>query len=366
MTLPVHGKYALRGCTCCDETVTLKGSALNRRNVLRGAAGLALSGLAWPSARAETPAPKASIIDVHHHLSPPAYIADFGKRKLLERPTLDWTPEKSIADMDKAGVATAILSITTPGVWYGDDAAAVPLARVCNEYGAKLAGDSARRFGTFAILPLPNVDASLKEIEYALDTLKSDGIGLMTSYGDKWLGDPAFAPVMDELDRRKAVVFVHPTTANCCRNLIAQVPAPIIEFGTDTTRTIASLVFTGTAARCPDIKFIFSHAGGTMPFLIERFVRLPLLSKAAAANTPGGVLPMLQKFRYDTAQAANPAAMAALTKVVPTSQILFGTDFPFRTAADHVNGLKAIFQDDDWRKIARGNTLPLFPRLQAA
>ena len=168
-------------------------------------------------------------------------------------------PEKSLADMDAAGVSTAILSITTPGVWFGDAAAAAALARACNEYGAKLTSSNPRRFGTFSTLPLPDIDASLREIEYALDTLKADGIGLFTSYGDKWLGDPAFAPVMDELNRRKAVVYTHPTGANCCVNLIADVPEPIIEYGTDTSRTIASLLFTGTASRCPDIKFIFSR-----------------------------------------------------------------------------------------------------------
>ena len=365
MALNTNRRLAFRGCTCCDETLTLQGSRLSRRKLLGGAAGLALASLVSPLARAQAPA-KAWIVDVHHHLAPPAYIADLTKRKLGERPTLEWTPEKSLADMDNAGVATAVLSITTPGVWFGDDAAAVPLARACNEYGAKLAADGARRFGMFATLPLPNIDASLREIEYALDTLKVNGIGLFTSYGDKWLGDPALAPVMDELNRRKAVVYTHPIDANCCRNLLAGVPGPVIEYGTDTTRTIASLLFTGTASRCPDIKFIFSHGGGTMPFLIERFVRLPLTSKAAAEKTPEGVTALLQRFHYDTAQVANPAAMAALTKVVPTSQILFGTDFPFRTARDHVDGLKQIFDEADLRKIGSDNARALLPRLQPA
>ncbi len=356
-------KLSLRGCTCCNERVTLSGAGLSRRSMLSGAAGLALSGFAAPRVRAQTPA-KISIVDVHHHLAPPAYIADLARRKLGAPPTLQWTPEKSLADMDAAGVSTAMLSITSPGVWFGDAAAAAALARVCNEYGAKLTADNPRRFGTFAALPLPDVDASLREIEYALDTLKADGIGLFTSYGDKWLGDPAFAPVMDELNRRKAVVYTHPTDAKCCVNLIAEVPEPIIEYGTDTSRTIASLLFTGTASRCPDIKFIFSHAGGTMPFLIERYVRLPLLSKVAAARTPEGVMPLLQRFHYDTAQVANPAAMAALTKVVPTSQILFGTDFPFRTSLDHVKGLKQIFGAEDLQKIESDNPRALLPRLQ--
>ena len=161
------------------------------------------------------------------------------------------------------------------------------------------------------------------------------------------------------------MVYTHPTDPSCCRNLIAEVPEPTIEYGTDTTRTIASLLFTGTASRCPDIKFIFSHAGGTMPFLIERFVRLPLSSKAAAANTREGVMPLLQRFHYDTAQVSNPAAMAALTKLVATSQILFGTDFPFRNAADQIDGLQKIFAADDLRKIGKENARALLPRLQS-
>lgn len=366
MKLSAHGKWSFRGCSCCDGTGIAAASKVSRRSMLGGAAALALGGLAPRRAQAEAPA-KPALIDVHHHLAPPAYIADLKKQHLGAPPTLEWTPEKSLADMDSSGIATAILSITTPGVWFGegDAAGTADLARACNDYGAKLITDHGRRFGMFAALPLPAVDATLKEIEYALDTLKFDGVGMFTSYGNKWLGDPAFAPVMDELNRRKAVVYTHPTDASCCRNLIAEVPEPIIEFGTDTTRTIASLMFTGTASRCPDIKFIFSHAGGTMPFLIERFVRLPLISKVAAANAREGVMPLIQRFHYDTAQVANPAAMAALTKVVATSQVLFGTDFPYRHGTDQIENLQKIFAADDLRKIGTANAKALMPRLQS-
>ena len=365
MAMQLRGKWSFRGCACCDQTSS-RPLTLSRRSVLGGAAGLALSGLAPSSGSADTPA-KASLVDVHHHIAPPAYIADLKRRKLGLPQTLEWTPEKSLADMDAASVAIAFLSITTPGVWFDDEAAAtIALARACNEYGVKFAGDGSRRFGIFAILPLPHVEPSLREIEYALDTLKADGIGLFTSYGDKWLGDPAFAPVMDELNRRRAVVFVHPATASCCRNLIAQLPPPMIEYGTDTSRTIASLLFTGTASRCPDIKFIFTHGGGTMPFLIERFVRLPLASKDAAAKTPEGVMPLLRRFYYDTAQVTHPAPMSALTKVVPTSQIVFGTDFPFRSSSDHVDGLRQIFDESDFRKIGSDNARALLPRARPA
>jgi predicted TIM-barrel fold metal-dependent hydrolase len=218
----------------------------------------------------------------------------------------------------------------------------------------------------FAVMPMPHVEATLREIAYALDALKADGIGLLTSYGDKWLGDPAFAPVMDELNRRRAVVYTHPTTANCCGNLIPDVPESIIEWGTDTTRTIASLVFSGTAARCRDLKLIFSHGGGTMPFLTERFVRLPLINKSLAPRVPNGVEYELRRFYYDTAQAAHPFALASLLKLVPVSQVVFGTDYPYRTAADHVKGLTDYgFSPSDLQAIDRENAVRLLPRLRA-
>lgn len=337
-----------------------------RREFLTGIAALGATGLL---PRRESEAQMATApphrIDVHHHHTPPPYVAAITARN-IPGPVRDWTPEKSIADMDKAGVATAVTSITTPALRFLDDAGARKLARESNEYSAKLVADSKGRFGMFAVMPMPYVDATLHEIAYALDTLKADGIGLLTSYGDKWLGDPAFAPVMDELSRRKAVVYTHPTTANCCVNLIPDVPESIIEWGTDTTRTIASLVFSGTAARCPDLKIIFSHGGGTMPFLAERFSRLPLINKSLAPRVPNGVEHELRRFYYDTAQASHPMALASLTKLVPVSQILFGTDFPYRTAADHVKGLTAYgFSASDLAGIDRENAVRLIPRLKA-
>jgi predicted TIM-barrel fold metal-dependent hydrolase len=140
-------------------------------------------------------------------------------RPLLQAANTAWTPEKSIDDMDKGGCAAAVVSITNPGLWFGDAAATKALARACNEYGASLVQKHPSRFGLFAAMPMPDVDATLKEIEYAYDVVKADGVGLMTSYGDTWLGHAAYRPVMEELNRRKAVVHVHPTAANCCRNL---------------------------------------------------------------------------------------------------------------------------------------------------
>jgi 6-methylsalicylate decarboxylase len=346
--------------------------ALSRRSVLAGASacigGLALgSGLEHALAQGARP---DGIIDVHHHVSPPQFINALTKYKLGERPMLNWTPGRSIEDMDRAGVALSITSITTPGVWFGDNREARDLARACNEYAAGLAQQYPGRFGTFASLPLPDVDGCLDEIAYAFDVLNADGVGVMTSFGDKWLGDPSFAPVMAELNRRKAVIYTHPTAANCCRNLLPDVHYSVVELTTDTTRAIANLIFTGTTAQYPDIKFIFSHAGGTVPFMYQRLTRYPAFDRGAGlgknieAKVPGGVLPALRAFYYDTAQAAFPMAMEPLAKLVSSSQILFGTDFPFRTAADHVKGLSECgFTAAELTAIHRGNAVRLMSQL---
>jgi predicted TIM-barrel fold metal-dependent hydrolase len=337
-----------------------------RREFLAGLAVLGTNALLSPrEGEAQMSPSPAHRIDVHHHHTPPPYLAAL-TAKNVTGPVRDWTPEKSVADMDKAGVATALTSITTPALRFLDDAAARKVARECNEYTARLVADSKGRFGLFAAMPMPSVEGTLQEIAYALDTLKADGIGLLTSYGDKWLGDPAFAPVLEELNRRRAVVYTHPTTANCCGNLIPDVPESIIEWGTDTTRTIASLVFSGAAARFRDVKLIFSHGGGTLPFLTERFVRLPLINKNVAARVPNGVEYELKRFYYDTAQAAHPYALASLTKLIPTSQIVFGTDFPYRNAAEHVKGLADYgFGASDLLAIERDNALRLLGKPKA-
>ena len=304
-------------------------------------------------------------IDVHHHLSPPTYIAASNASNFGDLLMKNWTPEKSLQDMERAGVAVAMLSVTTPALNFTSGDSARKLARECNDYAARLVADHPGRFGSFAMVPLTDVDGSLQEIAYALDTLKADGIGLMTSYGDKWLGDPSFLPVMEELNRRKAVVYTHPTAANCCVNLVRTQQPVMIEFGTDTTRTIADIIFSGNAQKFRDIRWIFSHAGGTMPFLIERFVRNPLLDPNAKATVPDGTLAELKRFYYDTAQTSNKGSMLALSAIIPVSQIVLGTDFPYRTSIDHVKGLRdgGVFTDAQLIDIERGNALRLLPRL---
>ncbi|HUA54256.1 MAG TPA: amidohydrolase family protein [Candidatus Sulfotelmatobacter sp.] len=344
-------------CNTPDHRVTPP----SRRQVLRGAAG-ALAAAALPLGATRAASAKAHRIDVHHHLAPPEWVHEWAPTGQIFPIIRDWTPEKSLEDMDRGGVSTAILSVTIPGVVLPDVAAGRKLTRACNDYAMRLVSDHQGRFGMFPALPLPDVDGSLKEIEYVLDVLKADGIGLFTSYGDKWLGDPAFDPVMAELNRRKAVVYTHPTVANCCRNLLPDVPPAVVEYGTDTSRAIARLLFSGAATRFPDIRWIFSHAGGTMPFLVERFL-FQAKSPQGAKVLPNGVMPELRKFNYDIAQSFDAPPMLALKKLVPLSQILFGTDFPFRTTEEHVKGLRAsgVFTARELQAIERDNALKLLP-----
>jgi 6-methylsalicylate decarboxylase len=303
------------------------------------------------------------IVDVHHHVTPPARLADMLARKVGEKPTLEWTLDKSLAMMDRGGIETTMISI--PNVYQGDRSVIRGLVRSCNEFAAKLVADHPGRFGLFACLPLPDVDGALIEIEHAFAHLKADGVGLMTSYENRWLGDSDFAPVLDELHRRKAVAFVHPLAADCCRGIQAPVITDAtIEYGTDTTRAIASIVFGGAAKRCPDIKFIFSHAGGTLTAVIERFVLLPRMRpslQAAIVDTPEA---MVRRFHYDIAQASHGVTFGALLRMVGVAQVLYGTDFPYRTAVEHSDALKSHgLGAADLAAIERDNAVRLVPRL---
>ncbi len=308
-------------------------------------------------------------IDVHHHILPPDYVARVGEDRIgsliLSGRTPDWSPDMSIEAMDRNGIATAITSISAPGLWFGDGAATVALCRHCNEYAADMRRDNPDRFGVFASLPLPEIDASLAEIEFALDTLEADGIGLLTSYGDRYPGDAAFAPVFDELDRRGAVVYFHPTNAPC-NQCQPEIPAATLDFPFDTTRAIVSLLYSGTLARCRNIKWIFSHAGGAVPFLAERIARLAVRPEFKE-KVPNGVVPELERLYYDTALSANWLAFRSLFELVAPNHVLFGSDYPFApeaTMTQTVRGLREMGLDADvLRGIERENALVLFPHM---
>jgi predicted TIM-barrel fold metal-dependent hydrolase len=309
----------------------------------------------------------ASRIDLHHH-----YVSNEILREVIEKqpnpqPMRDYTPERSLEAMDRAGIATAFLSCPLEGM-------SVRTTRPMNEYGARLRSDHPGRFGVFAALPLPDVDASLREIEFVFDTLKADGIAVISSYEGHWLGDPSLQPVFDELNRRRAVVYTHPTVAPCCRDIMPGIRADTVEFNTDTSRAIWSLLndidlATGRpkpsmATRYGNVTFIWSHAGGSLLGLVGRF-----LGAAASTENLAKVpekdsrIYHLRRFYFDTAASANPIQTQALKSLVGTSQIVFGTDYPFAPIINAANGLQDCgFSADELRAIERDNALRLLKR----
>ena len=304
-------------------------------------------------------------IDVHHHPSPPSYLEARSDNRYAPA-QIGWSAAKSIEDMDRGGVAVSMLSLPhSKHIFHGPLKEDLRLVREWNDFMARLKTDHPGRFGVFASLPILDIEGSLREIDYAMDTLKADGFTLMTNIGDKWLGDPYYAPVFEELNRRKAVIYTHPVAPDCCRSIDPGLNDSVIEYATDTTRAIARMLFSGSAAKYPDIRIIWSHGGGTMPYIVERFVRAHLYGQGnLKAMVPEGIIPALNKFYYDTAQASHIYAMGALTKIVGMSQLMFGTDFPYRTAAEHVEGLSTCgFSAGDLHAIDCGNALRLMPQL---
>jgi predicted TIM-barrel fold metal-dependent hydrolase len=309
-------------------------------------------------------------VDVHHHFYPPQYLDAMRTTAANDRSGVNfpgvatWTPAKTLEEMDKHGVQTAILSLSPPGVRMLDKEGNRRLARVCNEFATQLSRDNPGRFGLFAPVPMPDVEGTLKEIDYALDTLKADGIQLMTSYGDRWIGDPDYNEVFDELNRRKALVYVHPLASPCSRDLMEWVPDALIEYPHDTSRAVLSLLFSGTLARCPDIRFIFSHAGGTIPFLSGRILHSgsnrPFLSRV-----PKGIDYELRKLHYDVALASFRPALAALFAYIPASQVLLGSDYPFSSVGLSITGLEEYGLPKETRDaLYSGNIERLIPRLK--
>jgi predicted TIM-barrel fold metal-dependent hydrolase len=336
-----------------------------------------MAGLGAIGAATVLPAPavlgqvKPKLIDTHHHFYPPAFQKAVGEweqqRKVPPFPGVaDWTREKAVAAMDKNGITTAVLSLPSiPGVWFDTGPeAAKNMTRICQDFAADMRRDYPGRFAIFAPLSMLDVDVTLKEIEYAFDTLKANGVNLQSNYGDKWLGDPFYKPILEELNRRKAVAYVHPTVAACCGRLSVGTFPAVIEVPHDTTRTVTSLLLSGSFARNRDIKWLFSHAGGTIPMLAGRidsfYGQRPNLKEFA----PLGIFGELQRLHYDTANATSPPAMAALLKLVPASQVTYGTDFPY-FPLDQIAGLRTLgLAAGQVRAIESGNAMRLIPQIK--
>ncbi|MEQ1949353.1 MAG: amidohydrolase family protein [Bryobacteraceae bacterium] len=343
------------------------GGAIERRDMLKalGVAGatVSMSGSRLFGQSALKSAHKAGRIDVHYHHVPPALReqagANFGR---------GWTPEKALEQMEKYDISVAILSMTQMGnVLYDNTEKGRRNVRIGNDYGASVMQKWPKRFGLFTGVPLPDIDGVMKEIEYGFDTLKADGIGIYTNDNQThWPGDTYYDPMWQELNRRNAVVYIHPLAPPCCTNLNDSVGTGMNEFDFDITRASTSILANGIFHRFPNVKVIIPHSGGTMPMIAGRIKDRYPKDEKHATYIPNGVIAELQKFYFDIAHASYPWPMAAMTKFAKPDHILFGTDYPFEPIESTVNEIPNLgFSAEFWKAVDRDNAERLFPRFKA-
>ncbi|MGH6769805.1 MAG: amidohydrolase family protein [Xanthobacteraceae bacterium] len=307
-------------------------------------------------------------IDFHVHLIPQFYqdaAYEAGAGPAIGRYPA-WSPELALEQMDASGIDVAMMSLAQPGVQFGDPAKSCALARRCNDYSAELNARWPKSFGGFAVIPMWTMREAVEEIERCFDQLKLQGVCLFASYGEKFLGDPAFDPVLEALDSRAAVVFVHPALHPSSRKLDLPWPGFMMEYVFDTTRAAVNLAFSGALERFPRIRFVLAHAGGLMPYFAWRLSVSPMIDKRLDQVPPEQVYDRLKRFWYDNALAPTAETFECLKVVARPGQIVFGSDWPFanaRVVAEAVKTYEAVPMSQDQRDaVDRTNALSLFPQ----
>jgi len=309
-------------------------------------------------------------IDLHHHAIPDFYWEasneDGNAAGGITPPR--WSLEGAIAYLDEAHIDAAVPSISTPGVHFGDDAAARSLASKVNEYLAEIKRDRPDRFGAFAILPLPDIEGSLEQIAYALDVLELDGVSMLTNAGGSYLGDARFDPVFEELQQRAAVVFVHPTASPDPIAHTLDLPDSLLDYPVDTSRAIAKLHYSNTFARTPDVRYVFSHAGGTIPFVASRFSIVDDMDVIPGVQERGAFADALPRLYWDTASAFSDPVLHMLRSVTGLGTVVFGTDYPYPRDAISIAGLRQLrhtseLGDGERRGVLGDTAARLIPRL---
>ena len=309
-------------------------------------------------------------VDLHHHVIPDFYWEasnkDGNAAGGITPPR--WSLEGAIAYLDEAGIDVAVASISTPGVHFGDDAAARTLAHRVNEYLADLRRERPDRFGGFAALPLPYVDGALEQIEYAFDVLELDGVSMMTNADGSYLGDGRFAAIFEELQRRGAVAFIHPTASPDPIAHTLGLPDALLDYPVDTSRAIAKLHYSNTFARTPDVKYVFAHAGGTIPFVASRFAIVDEMDVIPGAQERGAFADALPRLHWDTASAFSDPVLHMLRSVAGLENVVFGTDYPYPRDAISIAGLRQLqntgeLDDGERRGVLGGSAARLIPRL---
>ena len=349
------------------------GRVLSRREVLSSLAAIGASAIIESGRSIAQTAPESRrVIDVHHHIVPPKYMAAHKEDQIRggagQPYVLAWTPQVSLDQMDAAGVATSILSVSTPGTWFGSVEDGRRMSRIVNEYAAGMVRDYPGRFGFFAALPLPDTEGSLKEIEYAFEVLKADGVGLMTSYDTTPLGDKQFAPVFEELNRRKSVIFIHRTAATCCLNLRQH--AGNQEFIVDDLRMLNSLLTSGALARYSDIRWIHAHGDKVLAW-VAKLNGAPLNGPGRGGNNPAwapqGVQHELKKVYVDSAGNTK-YSMDELRKLgMLTDHVMFGTDVPWGNVGNSLTSLRTRMglSQVEIACVEHETARTLFPRLKS-
>jgi 6-methylsalicylate decarboxylase len=309
-------------------------------------------------------------VDIHHHILPDFFWQATNEAGnpvggIAPQP---WSKQSALSFIDDAGIDVAITSISTPGVHMGDDAKARALARRCNEFSADLIRSRPGRYGGFACMPLPDVDGALEELAYTLDVLKLDGVILFSNSRGIYLGDERFTPFFDELERRKAVLFVHPTASPDPTAHTLGLPDSLIDFTADTTRAVAKLHYSNTFARTPNVKYVLSHAGGTIPYLATRFAIVDAMNVIPGAEERGTAADTFRRLYWDTALSWSDPELRMLRSIVGIEQVLFGSDFPYLRRDLAIGSVQAIEQtkaldDVERQAILSGTAARLIPRL---
>ncbi len=312
-------------------------------------------------------------VDLHQHVIPDFYweASNEGGNAAGGITPPRWTLDGAIAYLDEAEIDVAFPSISTPGVHFGNDAAAQVLARRVNEYLAEIKRDRPDRFGAFAAVPLPDVEGSLEQIAYAFDVLGLDGVSLLSNAGGSYLGDSRFDQVFAELQRRGAVVFVHP---NASPDPIAHrlgLPDALLDYPADTSRAIAKLHYSNTFARTPNVKYLFSHAGGTIPFVASRFAIVDAMDVIPGAAERGPFADTARRLYWDTASAFADPVLHVLRSVAGLEQVAFGTDYPYPHDEISIGELRSVrstteLSDGERDAVLGGTASALFPRLTRA
>ncbi|HWV53723.1 amidohydrolase family protein [Pseudorhodoplanes sp.] len=310
------------------------------------------------------------LIDIHAHFLTKNYLAAMratGMDTVDGFPLPDWSPDTALALMDRCGIETQILSISAPGIDFVSGEAARRLARDINEELAGIVARHPGRFRGFGLLPLPDLDGALQELAYALDVLKFDGLGLYTNFGGLYPGDSRLDPLFEELNRRKAVVYVHPVAPPDFDMTRFGFPAPTIEYPFDTTRMILNLVSSGTLRRFPDVRMIVSHGGGTLPFLVPRMMR-HMVRFARSPVTPDEIMADFRSLYFDMTAVSHPHAIDALLTLAPKDHLLYGSDHPFMVPTAIPQGIEFLatspkFDEVTRRAVSYENARALFPQL---